>query len=188
MIHRHLPLPVLLVLVALIPVTLAVAWLPAALHPGPATGRVYTVAQILDATGRNPRAWDGRTVRVRGAIQPDLLLVRDSPRPPSVTLAAPALGYVPLADTGAAVSALWVTHRPDDGLVALLHRLPVAGALVPGPRAPRMGATATYRVQLHVDTALCASPRCVVGTLLDFTALALGDSYAPADPLNHAAP
>lgn len=174
MTRRHSHLPAARLLVALLPVALAGGWLLAAGHPSPAPGRVYTVAGILDATSRNLRAWDGKVVRVRGAIQPGLVLLGRDSRLLSVTLAAPALGYAPLADTGRSAAALWVTHRPDDGLVSLLRRLPAAGAVVPGPRSPRIGAVATYRVQLHVDTAVCAAPSCVVGTLLDYPALALG--------------
>jgi hypothetical protein len=64
---------------------------------------------------------------------------------------------------------LWAAPRRDEGLVALLRRLPVVGALVPGPRSLEQGEVITYRVQLHLVLAWCPSPACIVGTLVDYT-------------------
>lgn len=155
---------------AILLVALAATWLLVAERTGPDAGRVYTVAGILDVTGRNPAAWDGKVVRVHSAVEPGLMLVRDASRLPSVALAAPAPGYVPLADGPAASAVIWVAGRGDRGLAALLRRLPVAGVLVPRPRAVEAGVVITYRIALHADPALCPSPTCVTGTLLDYTA------------------
>ena len=170
--HRF-PLPAALVMAVLILVALAVAQFLVALQSNPATSRIYTVAQILAATSRNPREWDGKVVRVRGMIQPGLVLLGGDSRLLNAAPAAPAPNYVPLADNLATSTVLWVTGHRDDGLTAWLRRLPVAGGVLPSPRPAEMNTLTTYRVQLHSDSARCPSPSCVVGTLLDYATTAI---------------
>jgi hypothetical protein len=166
--HRLLLLFALLILAAL-----PAARLLLDLRGGPDGGRVYTVAGILNVVRRAPGLWDGRVVRVRGTVEPGLMLARDNSRLPSVAPAAPEPGYVPLAAGASAASVLWVAGSPGGGLTALLRRLPVVAGLLPGQRVPRLGAVSTYRVELHVDPARCPSPTCVVGTFVDYTAPAV---------------
>jgi hypothetical protein len=178
--RRHM-----LALAALLLAACAAAWLPFAARSGPAGGRVYTVADILHAAGRNPAAWDGRVAQVRGAIGPGQVLVLEGPGLPDHSLAAHVFEYVPLADGPAAPAVLWVTSRRDGGLAALLRRLPLLAALAPAPRAPRVAEVRTYRVELHALPARCRSSVCVLGTLVDFAAPALdpfGFAGAPSGP------
>jgi hypothetical protein len=168
MTRRHVRLPAALILVALIPVAVA-AELMAGLRANLYAERVSSVAGLLDAASRNPKSWDGTVVRVRGVVQPGLVLLGGDSRLLSAAPATPVPDYVPLADTLSTLTVLWVTGRRDTGLLALLHRLPVVGAVVPGPRPVRLNAMTTYRVQLQANPAQCPSPTCVVGTLLDYT-------------------
>ena len=184
--RRHLHQPAAPILAAVLPVALAAAWLLAALHPSPPPGRVYTVAAILEAASRNPAAWDGKVVRVRGVIQPGLVLLGGDSRLLSAAPATPAPGYMPLADTLSTLTVLWVTGRRERGLQALLHRIPVADAVAPGPRLVDIATMTIYRVQLHSDPARCPSPTCIVGTLPDYATPAIDPFGLAGGPSAHA--
>jgi hypothetical protein len=128
-----------------------------------AAGRVYSVAQLHAQIERDPTAWVGRTVRVRGWI----------PGCPGIlSLAGPAAcqGSPPLlADSSAPMSApLSVAMGAPDPLLAVLRRVPLLGEHVPAPQALRWEANATYRVQLRIapDTWCRRSP-CYQAVLLD---------------------
>ncbi len=119
---------------------------------------VYTVADLTHHLAQEPRAWLGRTVRVRGEpvgrstwlygppatghrprrgsamCCPEQLLVMD---PRLVDLDAP----------GAPGFAL-VLGAPDPWLTAL-RRVPVVGSWVPGPQELRWGVPTIYRIHLE---------------------------------------
>jgi hypothetical protein len=123
---------------------------------------VYTLAELRAGLVRNPAAWVGRAVRVRGMVQSSGCLAWD------------AGGSAPCRDRAAyllgpdGASVLQVAGWERDPLLATLRRLPLVGRLVPGPRAARWGALATYRVRLQAAPApVCDDTPCYEVFLLD---------------------
>jgi hypothetical protein len=129
---------------------------------GATIDRVYTVAEMLAGLDRQPDAWLGRVVRVRGmALSSGCLAWDAGGSAPCRDRAAYLLG-------GDGASVLQVTGHAPDPLVAALRRLPLVGRLVPGPLVVRWGALATYQVRLQVaPAAVCDASPCYGALLLD---------------------
>jgi hypothetical protein len=100
---------------------------------------VYSVAAARATLTRAPEDWVGRSLYVRGRLdgcplspmpcpiwQPRLF---DSTRP-------------------AAYGALPVERVPSGSWLVALHRIPLVGSLIPGPRAASWGTVATYQIQV----------------------------------------
>ncbi len=140
-----------LVLVASL-VTVVIA--PASEHEG-----IYAVPQVLQGLIRDPGAWVGRAVLVRG------------------TAVQPPIGCAP--GRWCAV-ALFKTQRPQDGpalllepgpsdpLVAQLRHLPLVDNMVPGPQRLHLRASAVYRLLFQaVPGVSCGAEPCVNALLVD---------------------
>lgn len=139
---------------------------------GRGDGPVLGVTQVLQRASRDPRGWQGKTVRVRGTIGAGWT-VRNA-GPDGVPLAGgtdwTSITFVPLTDVaGGRRSWLWVRYGPLGGLDALAHRLPLVNALVGTPRRATTGATGTYRIRLQIDARACPRVSCVGGTLIGYT-------------------
>jgi len=135
-------------------------------------GPVLSVAQVLQRASRDPRGWQGKTVRVRGTVGAGWT-VRNA-GPDGVPLAGAAawssVTFVPLIDSaGGRRSWLWVRYGPLDGLAALLRRLPLLASLAPARRRAVAGSGGVYRVRLQIDAGACPHVSCVGGTLLGYT-------------------
>ncbi len=127
-------------------------------------GRVYAVDEVQFALQRNPRAWVGRTVLVRGwstaaassmgcttRITPASCLRTWLLLTPTFPYAGPpALAFSVLLPRGSAVPT-----GVDEGtdLAMGLHTLPGMGSSV-----FRWSGSRTLRVRLTTSTALCATP------------------------------
>jgi hypothetical protein len=127
-------------------------------------GRVHTVAEVRASLERQPAAWLGRTVQVRGMVLSSGCLAWD------------AGGSAPCRDRSAylldrdGASVLQVAGWESDPLLAALRRLPLVGRLVPGPQVVHWGALATYRARLvAAAAAMCDVAPCYVALLLDAT-------------------
>ena len=107
---------------------------------------LYTVAQVAAGVQRDPTAWAGRTVLVRGVAAPNL--------GPGCTIGPLWCGPIALTDPSPA-------HRQG-------RRVPVVGAILPGLRRVSWGQPATYRMRFQIVPRLsCTAAPCVAVTLLD---------------------
>jgi hypothetical protein len=128
-------------------------------------GPVYTVAQVRAQLDRDPAAWRGQALWVRGLIAgcPGLL---------APYVRAECRGREGYYLTDAAVPAtepLPLERGSPAPLLAALRRLPPLGRLLPAPQALRWGADAAYRVWLRPAPAdrCYHSPPCYAVVLLD---------------------
>lgn len=157
-----------LVLAAL---TLAIAIIIAIGRQPSSTEAVYTVAQTRAGLARNPRAWIGRTILVRGLVIQCRLVEGCVALPPGI----PRVGLVdgiPIIEMPrvAVLSQALPLRVDEDPLRLLLRRLPLLRGIVPAPRQLSTAQSATYRVRLIVETpcAVANSPAsCVVASLTD---------------------
>jgi hypothetical protein len=132
---------------------------------GGGAGRaVYTVAQLRAHLHRDPAAWVGRTLWVRGRIAgcPGIL-------PPAAQSVCREWDRYYLTDTAApATEPLPVERENPDPLLAALRRLPLGGRLLPAEQQIHWGMLTTYRVRVRVAPALvCRRPPCYEALLLD---------------------
>jgi hypothetical protein len=129
------------------------------------SGPVYMEAQVQARLARNPEAWLGRTVRIRGWVDgcPGILVPGVQPECLGQTL------YY-LADATAPATEPLLLVKVDPGpLLVALRRLPLPGALLPAPQALHWEVAATYRVRLQpAPAAGCyPTPPCYEALLLD---------------------
>ena len=122
-------------LVALLGLALLAALVAVAAPHGSGGGPIYTVAQARAGLTRQPRAWVGRTVLVRGQ-----LIVAGC--------AGSCFGDAVLADTDDASKRLRVTWTTVNPMLTLLLGTPIVGPLVKG----RIGGVGVYRVRLARQT------------------------------------
>jgi hypothetical protein len=129
-----------------------------------ALGRVYTVAQVRAGLARNPQAWVGRTVLVRGTMVvvafscPDVGRFRCTP-----------IQWDEIDPDVPGPHPLILSPAPTNPLLALVHRLPLVGPLMPWPWPLREG-PGVYRVQLRAPSHCpfpSANPSCTSALLLD---------------------
>lgn len=137
-------------------------------HVGAATS-VYTPSALRAGITRNPSAWVGRTVLVRG------LVVGCGPwmHCPIRQMGTPPLA---LADSATAPpsQALPLQWGSQDDMLAALRRLPFVGRWIPRPQTAHWGTTALYRVRLQaLPATACGVQRrsapCDGAALLDST-------------------
>ena len=130
-----------------------------------ALDKVYTVAQVRAGLARNPRAWVGRTVLVRGTM---VVMVFACPYGGD-GFKCGALQWEELDPDAPGPQPLILAPAPASPLLALVHRLPLVGPLMPWPRPLREGPGA-YRVQLRAASHCpfpSANPSCASALLLD---------------------
>jgi len=122
-------------------------------------GRVYGVSQVIAGLNRDPRAWVGRTVLVRGAG------LRLLPGCGAGHWCLEGL-YEPAARRRGAV--LLLEPGPADPLVARLRRVPILDGVAPLPQRLRGGAAAVYRVRFQAaPRQSCDARPCVTAILVD---------------------
>ena len=127
--------------------------------------RVYTVAQVRAALARNPRAWVGRTVLVRGTMVVMAFACLYS----GDGFKCGALQWKELDPEAPGPQPLILASAPASPLLALVHRLPLVGPLVPWPQPLREG-PGVYRLQLRAPSHCpfpSANPSCASALLLD---------------------
>ncbi len=121
-------------------------------------GPVYTVADLRQRVVQAPRAWMGRTVRVRALV----LLYRTRSDPFTWRT------HLLLIDPGAAG---WVGRMPlvlgaADPVLAMLRRLPLVGPIVPHGQQARWTTAMSYRIELQARPSP-SCPACYEAVLLD---------------------
>lgn len=156
LIPRRVRLPVAMLLVLVVMGT----WLSVGSGPVADPPAVYPVGSVQTAMARDPVAWLGRTVLVRGVITIDATAL--------CRTATCADTRPVLVDPGAvATSGLPLGPAPPNPLWALLHSLPLVRTLAPLRPTPRWGRVEVYRLRLVCSgTALSCDP-CTEGVLLD---------------------
>jgi hypothetical protein len=117
-------------------------------------GPVYTVAQVQAQLQRQPGAWAGRTVRVRGVATQWCM-------PGYSRCLRPHLSD---PDLEVASEPLLLAWAAPDPLLAFVRRVP----LLPAPQAVHWIADATYRVELRdMPGEPCGAATCYEAVLLD---------------------
>jgi hypothetical protein len=124
------------------------------------THKVFTVSQVLTGLAQSSHRWQGRTVLVRGWLQPYCW-------PPKGCRSFILSEWGP--GPGGRPSELRLNMEPDNPLVALARHMPLVGSvLFPVPQ-PLMGKLAVYRLRLlprqHCTT--CSLPENADALLLD---------------------
>ena len=153
----------LLWLAAILGLLLLTSQVSAVLTRHQVQGPVYTVDEVTTLLTRNPRAWVGRTVLVRGVAEPCLesegparfLQCHHRPGDFLDPGLAGASGHLPL-----------VSGAQSTWLIFLRH-LPLVSLVLPPQQTPQWGDTATYRVQLQT------MPGCSYSFLFCYEALLL---------------
>jgi hypothetical protein len=132
-------------------------------------GRVYSLAQVEDGLLKNPKAWLGRTVRVRAVISvlaaPCSLIVGGCGRAPASYYALEAPPAASTQDPSSLIQPLPLTVGTADSVSQTLQRIPLLRNLVPGP--PRLLEPGVVRVRLAPTQApVCALILCYQALLL----------------------
>jgi hypothetical protein len=150
-------------LVALLSLLLAGLVVAAALSAGHGDqAPVYPVAAVQAGLARDPAAWLGRAVRVRGVAV--LCVSSDSQSDPSLC----SHGSTYLLDAAEANQVLPLAWAGSDPLLAVVRRVPLLGGLLPAPQVVHWAAVATYHVALRaVPGERCGVPSCFEALLLD---------------------
>jgi hypothetical protein len=135
----------------------------------PASGPVYTVAQVVNGAIHHPNDWDGRYVRVRAIASVSLLTILQGRT--QHTQANPQILLSPIPDARSAAVGLdgmiQVLTGREDGLLSFLRRLPVIGGTMPPPQRVSMTHAATYLLQVHLAARGCNFSPCVAAILVD---------------------
>lgn len=127
-------------------------------------GRVYPVSQVVVAVRRDPAAWVGRTVWVRGAA---LQLV---PGCGAARWCVRGLYEIAARPAGRPGAILLLEPGQADPLVACLRRVPLLAGLVPPAQRLRGRAPSVYRVRFQaVPHTSCDAHPCVTALLVDAT-------------------
>jgi hypothetical protein len=165
------------ILLSLLGLVVAVGLMVAATRSPGDQGPVYAIVQVQAGLADHPRAWVGRTVRLRGVAWP-CLAWETGPCLGSVTWPCPGWETGPcqggspiLTDPGADAGIALALQRTDP-LLAFVRDVPLVGKLVPPGPAPRWGVLASYRVQIRgVPITSCVYWPCyeavLVGATLD---------------------
>lgn len=131
------------ILLALVPILLAVAFRPGG-------GPIYSVAAVDRGLQQHPRAWLGHTIRVRGRA---IAVARDA-------------AFFQLKDLRADDSWLvWAVQ--DDRLRVVLRGLPLVRRLVPAPQRAHFGTPAVYTVRIGDPQSSCTVASCAIFVLPD---------------------
>ena len=153
---------------------LALAVLLSAMRPAE-RGPVYPVAEVRRHLARDPRAWVGRALLVRGEVVP-CLAMPSAENGPCAALAPSGRQSPSPTPWRAAIDPLPVVHGGLDPVLGRLRRLPLLGTLLPAPQVLRWGAVATYRVRLRaIPQSICGTGVCYEAVLLDAAPDAFGE-------------
>jgi hypothetical protein len=120
---------------------------------------VYSVAAVQAGLMRQPDAWAGRTVWVRGIAQGCGFRAEFDLCPPAalVDAASPATGQP-----------LWLAQGDASPLRTLVRQIPFLARFAPAPQALHWGLVATYRVRVQaVPESICGTGMCSEVALLD---------------------
>jgi hypothetical protein len=148
------PLPLLLTLLGLAIIAILVGVVAHGHRQG---SRVFTVDELTTLLARDPGAWLGRTVLVRGVAQAcqgsgssaSALYCRRLPQ----DLRDPGLG-----GASERLPLVWGTQGST---LAFLRRVPLLGGLAPAPQVIQWDALATYRVKLRATAGeSCGAATC----------------------------
>jgi hypothetical protein len=121
---------------------------------------VFTVSEVLTGLAQSPRQWQGRTVLVRGWLQPYCW-------PPKGCRSFILSEWQP--GPGGRPPELALNMKPDNPLVALARHMPLVGSvLFPVPQ-PLMGKLAVYRLRFlpRPHCTACSLPQNADAPLLD---------------------
>jgi hypothetical protein len=110
---------------------------------GPKSSRIYTVSAVVAGLYRNPQAWLGRTIRLRG-------IVRSCGAEWSCHGSTPYLADSSVEETDRAHQ-LQVVPAPPDRNLTFWRRFPGFGALLPQPQQLNGAIPTVYRVLLTAD-------------------------------------
>jgi len=108
---------------------------------------IYTVAQVQRGVQHNPRAWTGRTVRVRAVS--------------GTRYCTDRVGrhcVVEIGDAGSLDTPAPLALGAEDTVLALLRQLPLVGSTMPGPQVLHTGRTAVYRIAVLVHPVCTVRP------------------------------
>ena len=124
---------------------------------------------MVDANlARDPGAWLGRTIQLRGELLPCRPITSLGGEPCNVLSAGaePEDGFMQSASP--TVAALPIARAGLDPWRTVLRRAPLLGRLIPAPQVPRWGVVATYTVRLMaVPNVFCGINECAEAKLLD---------------------
>ena len=146
------------------------------MHEAGATSRVYTVAELRTSLMRDPGAWVGHVVLVRGTVTgcgfgrlcPLVMVVRCPTPGPCRPIGLPGMLLLVDQPTANWLRGLPVQLGTETSQLAFLRRLPLVGRVVPPPQVVRWGIPAVYRVQLQpANRSVCGSSPCYEAVLED---------------------
>jgi hypothetical protein len=124
---------------------------------------VYMASALYARLARNPRAWNGRTVLVRGVI----VGCRPSEGCGRLPWGQPetGLGTFGATTTVGTIPVLWGIPNP---WTEVLRRLTLVAHLIPGPRPASVTGPVVYRLHFQPGPAhYCSYSPCIVGRLVD---------------------
>jgi hypothetical protein len=136
---------------------------------GLATGAqpVYPVAAVEAGMRRDPSAWIGRTVLIRGVVLGRFL------DPGCSRPTCPGTGAYSLAPSlsaaGMTPALLPLVPGSAGAWLAALRHIPVLRRFLPRPRAVQLFKEATYRVHLQEGHQACGARACMDAILVDGT-------------------
>lgn len=136
-------------------------------HPAatPASGPIYTVAQVRVLVVREPRLWAGRVI----VLSAEAVHCRQYVHVDAHTVcAAWQDGLIDPQATGTAAS-LPLEPGPVNLLLALVRQVPIVSGVIPAAQELRWGIPSTYRVQLRALPDTACSPICYEAMVLDTT-------------------
>jgi hypothetical protein len=168
--------PLIILLVAFLPIAVGAGILVVRDGTEAAGGPVYSVSQVTMGLVYHPRQWVGRTVRVQAAVGgldcPGRCTDRAGPTWDSLQRGDWLLQLID-ADrnsvaftSGMAPATLEVGLEPRGPLVDALSRIPLLDSLIPGQRVAWYGTT-VYRLRLRARPCLAAPGGCYEGVLPD---------------------
>jgi hypothetical protein len=125
-------------------------------------GPVYSVDQVRVGLVNNPRAWLGRTIRVRGIV-PSYYC------PGPISLSCPPAPSTTLHSVARASDrSLPLFFGSAEGEASLFQSEPILRSLLPGPQHLLRGRAAVYRVRLQALAGdVCGYWPCYVTVLID---------------------
>lgn len=148
----------------------ALVGLPAwAVAHRPDPGSLYTVTQVVDGTLRHPKEWEGRTVRVQANASVSLQTVfrsgaQGARSTPQILLFPPPDPRHPsLLQDGT----IRVLIGREDGVLALLRRVPLIGGAASAPQRVSLTHPGTYRIRVQSATEGCNFSPCITALLVD---------------------
>jgi hypothetical protein len=130
-------------------------------------GTVYSVAAVNAHLAQDPGLWLGRTIQVRGEIEPCTIIQRGDR---SCPVLASDPGEIDRLDqsTSPIGNPIPVGRAGLDPVRSVLRWVPLLGRLVSSPQELHWGVVATYTVRLAaIPDSMCGASACVEARLLD---------------------